>query len=165
MTDRATTFVKVDVKGAEALRRNLSQVSQAIQRRIMRKALRDAAAKHLLPQVRRAAPVQKPPPAKRRVTKVTNLPLGPLRRALSIQGGKIKNGVIRVKIATKSRRVDAFYGIFLEQGWNVRGGGKSIPARPYMAPVASNNFPAVIQAVAKSIDEQIAAELARMPKT
>ena len=152
----AEPFVAVDISelGDEQLSKNLAQIERAVQKKIVRKALRKAAKEIILPHAKALAPVD----------------TGRLRKSLKIRAAKRSRNRIGVKLEAGTREklgipADAkgYYPLALELGYVNRGGQFEKPW-PYMRPALYDNRAELTGRVAELIGEGIEAEAAKVPK-
>jgi HK97 gp10 family phage protein len=168
----------IALKGGEKLASNLSELDRRLQTKIVRTAMRKALNEIMRPALISASPKRKVEPKSRGKTKLLGLTKGPLSKSWRvINVAKQRRGVVRFKVESRTRSRDAFYAIFLEQGWlsgrrvlkreiraanragtNVRKRG-SVPARPFARQAAEGAFQRVIERVTQETSAQVEAEM------
>lgn len=170
----AITFT---LKGADTIRRNLAQLSDAMQRRIMAASMRKGMNDVLKPAVVAASPAGKTKRKKARKTR-SGATLGPLKKAWQTRLVRTAQGV-HMQLAPLTRTRDAFYAKFIEMGWlagrriskrearAIERGTKRfrrrtpVPARPFAGPAANASFGLLTDAIAAQVASRIETEMSK----
>jgi hypothetical protein len=168
------------IRGVEELQRNLRRISAAMERSIMRAAIRTAMNRTLKPAVVAASPARKSKIANkaRRRTKMHNLIMGPLKQSWSvIRASRSPRERLRFTLKSNTPSRDAFYAKFLEGGWlagrritkgEIRKAGqggkplrqrRQVPPRPFLAAALRAQSEALVDDIAAEANRRIESEV------
>ncbi|MFO8012125.1 MAG: HK97 gp10 family phage protein [Phycisphaerae bacterium] len=134
--------VALKVEGAREIRRRLAALPRTVEKRIVRRAVREGA-KIVREEAERRCPVA----------------TGRLRRTLTQRKGRQRRGSYTVAVQHNWKR---YYGQVPFYGGFVEYGTRRMPARPYMRPAADAKQDEAGRAVIQSLQEGIEREAAKM---
>jgi hypothetical protein len=176
--------LKVELNGQEQLRQNLATLSDAMEKRVLTNSMRAVMNQVLRPAIIAASPARKTrlSNAARRKTKLEGKALGPLKRSWSVVKAQSSKERVRFVLKSNTRSRDAFYAIFLEQGWlagrrllkrEIRASQKPgaaplrvrkpVPPRPFVRPAAEAAFQRVVDGMVVATAEQLEAIAKELP--
>ena len=145
----AETFISVDVLGDKELQRALDKLDKAVQKKVMRKVLRESFAP-VLPLVKARTPVLE----------------GKLRKSLKLRAARGKRGQFGVEIRTGTRAElgiaendPSYYPMSVEYG---HAGPRPAPAHPYMRNTLDANRSPVLERVKGNLWRRIRDEAVRL---
>jgi hypothetical protein len=167
--------ITLKLGGRERLQDNLRRLDDAMQKRVLANSMRSTMNLVLRPAVIAASPARtgKVRAADRRKTKLESKTLGPLKRSWSVVKVRGRPGQVRFVLKSNTRTRDAFYAIFLEQGWlagrrilkreirrSLNGGAplrprRAVPARPFVRPAAEAAFQTMVSALTTATEAQV----------
>jgi HK97 gp10 family phage protein len=139
-------FVTAEVTGLRELERNLNQLAEAVARKVLRKAARDAMGK-MKTKIQAAAPVGRKPLRKGRTIRLSE----GILMGIKIVGEGVHGASIRVVVGLRKRPRERWVGY----GRYVEFGTVKIAAHPWMRPTWDSNKDQLLTDFADNLEEGI----------